>query len=53
MIIILECDCGNRRLERSFITQDLGIKDTDESEKIPLLISLIDTFKSRKLSLKN
>ncbi|XP_012250834.2 centrosomal protein 20 [Athalia rosae] len=47
-VLIAECELSKQPMERTFLAQDLGVKETDKSKSLPLLFSLIETFKNLK-----
>ncbi|XP_015109338.1 lisH domain-containing protein FOPNL [Diachasma alloeum] len=49
-VLISECEFGKQPLDRTFLAQDLGVKETDNTKKLPLLFSLVETFRSLNTS---
>jgi len=45
-VLISECDLSKQPLDRSFLLQDLGVRDNETTKKIPLLFSLVETTKA-------
>ncbi|XP_033214224.1 uncharacterized protein LOC117171230 [Belonocnema kinseyi] len=52
-VLVAECELGKQPLDRSFLAQDLGVKETEKSLSLPLLFCLIETFKELKAASMN
>lgn len=48
IIFILECDLSKQPLDRSLLLQSLGLKESENSTKLPLLCNIVETFKNLK-----
>ncbi|XP_063981009.1 centrosomal protein 20 [Diachasmimorpha longicaudata] len=49
-VFISECEFGKQPLDRTFLAQDLGVKESETTKKLPLLFSLVETFRSLNTS---
>ncbi|XP_011298527.1 lisH domain-containing protein FOPNL [Fopius arisanus] len=49
-VFISECEFGKQPLDRTFLAKDLGVQETDSTNKLPLLFSLVETFRSLNTS---
>ncbi|XP_043479325.1 uncharacterized protein LOC122509378 [Leptopilina heterotoma] len=49
-VFVTECELGKQPLDRSFLAQDLGVKETEKSKSLPLLFCIIQAFKELKVS---
>ncbi|XP_051173826.1 uncharacterized protein LOC127289748 isoform X2 [Leptopilina boulardi] len=49
-VFVTECELGKQPLDRAFLTQDLGVKETEKSKSLPLLFCVIEAFKELKAS---
>lgn len=47
-ISVLECDLSKQPLDRFLLLQSLGLKESENSTKLPLLCSIVETFKNLK-----
>ncbi|KAK9301623.1 hypothetical protein QLX08_006057 [Tetragonisca angustula] len=47
-VFISECDLSKQPLDRLLLLQSLGLKESENSTKLPLLCSIIETFKNFK-----
>lgn len=47
-VFISECDLPKQPLDRSLLLQNLGLNEGENSENLPLLCSIVETFKSLK-----
>lgn len=47
-VFIAECDLPKHSLDRTLLTQGLGVKENEQSRNLPLLCSLVQTFRSLK-----
>ncbi|XP_076243364.1 centrosomal protein 20 [Calliopsis andreniformis] len=47
-VFISECDLSKQPLDRFLLVQSLGVNETDSSKSVPLLCSMIETFKNLK-----
>ncbi|CAD1472307.1 unnamed protein product, partial [Heterotrigona itama] len=47
-VFISECDLSKQPLDRFLLLQSLGLKESENSTKLPLLCSIIETFKNFK-----
>ena len=43
-----ECDLSKKPLDRFLLVQSLGVKESDSSNNVPLLCSIMETFKNLK-----
>ncbi|XP_046733832.1 centrosomal protein 20 [Diprion similis] len=47
-VLMAECELPKQPIERTFLAQDLGVKENDKTKSSPLLFSLVETFKTLK-----
>ncbi|KAG6798026.1 lisH domain-containing protein FOPNL-like isoform X1 [Apis dorsata] len=47
-VFISECDLSKQPLDRSLLLQSLGLKESENSTKLPLLCNIVETFKNLK-----
>ncbi|XP_058795400.1 centrosomal protein 20 [Phymastichus coffea] len=47
-VLVTECELSKQPLNRIFITKSLGTIDTEKTKDLPVLFSLVETFKELK-----